>query len=635
MVSILHLPPEILAAMFKIVYCPANQPRPADLFSLSAVCSRWRYVVWSTPELWTYLFLDAEKYESDFDEGVPSITRRRSSKGLTSPETATASLLPASNSRGAEISTDIDNGGHSGYHESRGEDSGGSDDEYAEWQDRVSIGSLGTLNSEVEKLRQMDDIYRFETDSALALLRLFYLNLGSLPISITFHEWAPNDEPTFTRCLDLILRDNGSRLRELIIDIAEMCEDFWHPLYENAIQSTVFGCLERLDLDMSRASWQDDEHGFYADSDADDDMGTAGNSEHGEASIVRGKNDMKVTKKRVLFRNSPLLRDLTLRGRVRTGKVYSNFPWGQLARLRLELIKDVARTLQILSLCPNLVEFSYLCWDHDAYGHPAGSAFIDVSMRPSHLSVIRGSFVMEELQEFRWIIPHLGSGSMSGTQIFTLFKSFRFPNLERLYWGEALPTEKECPGWKDFFTGMQKLTYLDCWVQERGCLSLWKLFPFLQEIHIRESFSLYTLGILDHLTIRQGDPEPLLPYLESMTISLRFKRPLPLTAISFMLASRRLGPLRFYGPIDELKDNIWYGDDPPDREMNELVKRLPVYEPDSPHWRDHRQLQSFTLNFWEPETTKKCPLHTPSVFELICCDARLVVRGEKQWKVVW
>jgi hypothetical protein len=415
------LPPENLAQIFKFVYCPQDRPLPHDLLSLGAVCSHWRRVAWSTPELWTYLCLHPEEAFRD--------------------------------------SLDYD-----------------SDDED----------------------------YDFYPD----LLRLFSNNVRSLPMSITFHKWTQTTpgSSVLEACLEIILKENGSRLKEFVMDMCDLGVNFWDCLFQLTTLCAQFPQLERLELDVSSAP---------------------------------------VTKSPVefdhLFINSPRLRELAFVSIRKPGRIDMDLNWKSLTKLRLYWVRDISRVFHVLSQAPNIQEFSYQMDGPCAYGYSPNSCFTDNRTPPVLPRISDGAnFVMEDMVDFTWKILHQPWEEKN--EDFSLFKSFRFSNLKSLRWGDVLPSEEECPQWEEFFMSIKDLARLEMLMPWQEDLPLWRLFPTLPEL-LFKFYSIGGLSFIDSLTIKEGEAEPApLPHLCSISIDVD-RAPVPVGAITLMIASRRYGPV--------------------------------------------------------------------------------------------
>jgi hypothetical protein len=523
------LPPENLAHIFKFVYCPQNQPRPKDLLSLGAVCSRWRRVAWSTPELWTYLCLERDKTIYDnFNSGS---------------------------------------------------------------------GDVG-----------------FYPD----LLHLFYGNIGSLSMSITFDGWT-RISPTpavLEACLEIILKQNGSRLKELVADTCDLGNNFWECLFEFATLWAQFPQLERLKLDVSSIP------------------------------VIKSPDEFDH-----LFMHSPQLRELAFTSYRRPGRIDMDFNWKSLTKLRLHCVRDISRVFEVLSQAPKLQEFYFYAEGLAAYGCCPNPYIIDHRNPPSVPRIPDGSnFVMEDMVDFSLKIFH--EPWEKKNEDFALFKSFRFPNLKNLRWGDRLPSEEECPQWEDFFTSIPELTLLETLTPYEGYLPLWKLFPTLPELELR-LFCVGGLSTIDNLTIKEDEAGTApLPHLRSISITAFKVFRVPVGAITLMIASRRYGPvvsssiaLPSFDPIKTTFQTFpWkpasgnkeeeQEQEDTDRDLNVLQRSLiPEYNPSSSHWQNYTRLESFYMKFDDCADWKKSPW--VDQLKSVCADAREVMYKEDAWRIIW
>ncbi|EKM80552.1 hypothetical protein AGABI1DRAFT_126612 [Agaricus bisporus var. burnettii JB137-S8] len=233
---------------------------------------------------------------------------------------------------------------------------------------------------------------------------------------------------------------------------------------------------------------------------------------------------------RVLFRNSPLLRKLSL-----DIPGYSmlpttlDFPWSRITAVKF-CHTNLEHALVLLSSHPHFTEFSFEMYFDNTHTEHTWSP-------PSQVL-----FQMQLIKKFGWRIRLVDEHSRYDPwYIQLLFTHFRFPNLRHLVWNATAPSDH--PSTQSFFAAMQQLEHLEFYPLPRSCISQYfDVFENLKTLDV-------VLGSdddcnqqwLKKLIITPGNGN-LLPHLRGLKITSS-SNDTPCSAVIVILYSRRIGPI--------------------------------------------------------------------------------------------
>lgn len=256
-------------------------------------------------------------------------------------------------------------------------------------------------------------------------------------------------------------------------------------------------------------------------------------------------------------------------------EIHPDIPWNRVGSLKLNDVRP-EYACQLLSLCPNLVEFTF-----DQKSDLGGDGNTLVLNSPLQ------EVVLDIVQTLRWVASDTSASSAPADDSKTrfpplhpdFFKYFRFPATRTLQWNAPLPPEAHHI--RAFFESMSQVEtlhlspsftkhtidqYLDVFI------NITKLVMKTVDHEGDEGWTL-----LQRLTIKPNHKENLFPQLQTMCLTVSSSDIDP-DGLIVLLYSRRNSPVDWSDP-------------------RQLPGRLtlPPYDPTSPHWQRYTRLTMFSV----------------------------------------
>ncbi|KAF7782200.1 hypothetical protein Agabi119p4_1576 [Agaricus bisporus var. burnettii] len=236
------------------------------------------------------------------------------------------------------------------------------------------------------------------------------------------------------------------------------------------------------------------------------------------------------TSSHVLFRNSPLLRTLSLDilGESLT-QTRLEFPWKLITTIKLRHT-DPEHTLKLLSLHPHFNDFSF---------HLTGYYGEDTEEK-TWLPPSQALFNMQSTTKLQWT-SHCLDPNGRDPWCIQLFTHFRFPNLRYLDWRAVAPSDN--PSTRNFFASMQRLECLRFYSSARSCISQYfDVFENLKTLDINLGWEAdFDRQMVKNLILTSGNGN-LFPRLKVLNIT-SYSNDISCSALIAILYSRRYGPI--------------------------------------------------------------------------------------------
>ncbi|XP_006460669.1 hypothetical protein AGABI2DRAFT_178137 [Agaricus bisporus var. bisporus H97] len=345
-------------------------------------------------------------------------------------------------------------------------------------------------------LRDIDEESITSTPDYASLLRHYYKHVGTAGLSVWIYDMhiplRPGD--MLHQIFQTIFEENAGKLRSFHVWDFYSAEDAYcisSPIVEYAQREVQFTQLVELEF-----CWT---------------------FEESESPCV-------------LFRNSPLLRKLSLdipgNSMIPTTL---DFPWSRITTVKFcHTYPEYA--LVLLSSHPHFTEFSFEMFFDNSHTEHTWSA-------PS-----QALFEMQLITKFGWCIRLVDEHSRYDPwYIQLLFTHFRFPNLRHLVWNATAPSDH--PSTQSFFAAMQQLEHLEFEPLPRSCISQYfDLFDNLKTLDVVLGYDdEFNQQWLKKLIITPGNGN-LLPHLRGLRITSG-SNDTPCSALIVILYSRCIGPI--------------------------------------------------------------------------------------------